>query len=135
MYISPVGGFEFKSTQDVSNRHGGQTLALAHRSKFDLMQNRLTVYPQFGITWYSTKYNDYYYSVHADEAKRTSLPIYTAKHGFSPFVSVSAKYQISEHIGIFGNQRIEWLSDTQKNSPLTDGSTQSSTNVGLTYTF
>ncbi|OOR92099.1 hypothetical protein B0181_02135 [Moraxella caviae] len=135
MRITPVGGFEVKAATDILDRSGGQSVSLAHRSKFDFMNGDLTVYPKAGVTWYSDDYNQYYYGVSADEAARTGVSVYQADAGFSPFVSASAFYQINDRVSLFGNQKFEWLSSEQKRSPLTDSSVESSTNLGLLYQF
>ena len=53
MYISAIGGIETKLATDILGRSNGQTVSLAHRSKFELLDNKLTVYPKAGITWHS----------------------------------------------------------------------------------
>lgn len=135
MYITPVGGFELKMATDVLGKSKGQIITLAHRSKFDLLDNKLELYPKFGVAWHSANYNDYYYGVSANEAIKSGIAQYQAKSGYSPFASISAKYQLGEHVGLFAHQRLEWLSSSQKSSPLTDDKLQSSTHLGLTYRF
>lgn len=135
MHITPVGGFEVKAMTDVLGHSSGQKITLAHRSKFELLDEKLTIYPKFGVTWQSDKYNEYYYGVSANESARSSIRQYTLKDSIAPFVAISAKYKINEQWGLFGNQNAQWLSSDQKNSPLTDDNINLSTNVGVTYTF
>lgn len=135
MRITPVGGFEIKAMTDALGRSHGQKIALAHRSKFELLNDKLTLYPKFGVAWYSGDYNDYYYGVSANESARSGLQQYTAKDSFTPFISLSAKYKINEHWGLFGNQNAQWFSNEQKDSPLTDNDVSFTTNLGVTYTF
>lgn len=135
MYISPIGGFEFKVATDVLGRSNAQTFTVAHRSKFDVLDNTLTIYPKIGATWHSKDYNNYYYGVSAKESALVDIAPYTAKSSYSPFVSVSAKYKITQHLGLFGSQHVEWLSATQKDSPLTDDKLKSIARLGITYTF
>lgn len=135
MYITPIGGFELKATTDILDKSDGQTLALAHRSRFHFYGNKLTIYPKFGVTWHSDDYNNYYYGVSSAESVHTGVRQYHAKSGISPFVSVSAKYRLYDKVGIFANQRVEWLSSTQKDSPLTDDNTKATTSIGMTYDF
>lgn len=135
-YINPkFGGIELKATTDVLDNSDGQTLSLAHRSRFKFYQDTLTIYPKFGLTWYSDDYNNYYYDISPQEAERTGVNGYTAKSGVSPFVAVSARYQFTPKVGLFANQRLEWLSSTQKNSPMVDDNTRLTTSLGLTYDF
>ncbi|UNU73491.1 MipA/OmpV family protein [Moraxella nasovis] len=135
MHITPVGGFEIKAAKDISNHSDGQIISLTHRSKFTFLDDNLTVYPKVGATWYDKKHNNYYYGVSDAEVAKSGLRSYQAKSGISPYISASAFYKINDRISAFGNQKFEWLSSTQKDSPLTDGSTKSSTSLGLLYQF
>lgn len=135
MYISAIGGIEAKIATDVLGRSDGQTAHLAHRSKFDLLDEKLTIYPKMGVVWHSKKYNDYYYGVSDQEAIRTNVRSYKAKDGVSPFISVSGEYKFTDKMGVFANVRHDWLSSAQKNSPMTDDKTETYFNVGLTYDF
>lgn len=135
MYISPYGGLELVAAQDVLDRSDGQTVSLAHRGRFYLMDNKLVVYPKVGIMWRSEDYNNYYYGISADESARTGLPRHHTTSSISPFISASAHYHFNDKFGLFAHQRVDWLSSTQKDSPMVDGSTDISTNIGITYTF
>lgn len=135
MYISPIGGLEVKAMTDVLDRSGGQMVSLAHRGRFILADEKLTIYPKVGVTWHSKDYNQYYYGVLTNESAHSGVAAYDAKDSFSPFVSVSAKYRFLGNFGIFANGRVDWLSSTQKNSPMTDNSSKSSINIGVTYSF
>ncbi|UXZ04887.1 MipA/OmpV family protein [Moraxella nasicaprae] len=133
MYVSPYGGFKAKVGTDITGRHHGQSVSLSHLSKFN--KEKLTIYPEFGAIWYSKKYNDYYYGISSAESVRSGLNTYQAGSGVSPFATVTASYQLNDQISIFGNQRLEWLSSAQKNSPMTDGSLDSKTRLGINYQF
>lgn len=135
MHITPVGGFEVKAGADMMDRSGGQTISLAHRSYFKLADDKLIIYPKFGVNWYSEDYNQYYFGVSETESAKTGIATYKTKSSYSPFVSVSGKYQFSDHVGFFGNVKSEWLSGTQKKSPLVDDKMDIGLNAGLTYTF
>lgn len=133
MHITPYGGLKAKITTDALNRHNGQTITLSHLSKFT--KDKVTIYPEFGVTWQSKKYNQYYYGVSAEESARSGVESYQADSGFVPFVTATASYQLNDHLSVFGNQRVEWLSSTQKNSPMTDGALDSKTRLGVNYKF
>ncbi|OOS24614.1 MipA/OmpV family protein [Moraxella pluranimalium] len=133
MHITPYGGFKIKATTDALSRHDGQTISLSHLSKFN--KDKLTVYPEFGAVWQSKDYNQYYYGVSADESTRTGVAQYNADSGFMPFATVTASYQLTNDISVFGNQRVEWLSSAQKNSPLTDDALDTKTRIGINYKF
>lgn len=133
MRVTPYGGFKVKVTTDTLGRSDGQTVSLSHLSKFK--KDKLTVYPEFGITWQNRRYNQYYYGLSAAESDRSGLPAYDARSGTSRFATVTASYQLTDQISLFGNQRFEWLSTAQKNSPLTDASMDSKTRLGVNYKF
>lgn len=129
MYVSAYGGIRTKIT---SNNKGTQA-QLAHISRFTW--DKTTIYPSFGITWQNQKYNEYYYQISPEESARTAILPYAPKDGISPFVSLTAKYDINDSLTLFANQRIDWLSSTQKNSPITEQSAQSATVLGVLYNF
>lgn len=132
MYITPLGGLEIKGAKSLSDSKGA-SVSLTHRSMFTLLDDRLTVYPKIGLTWYDKKYNQYYYGIDINETSK--LKPYEAKDSVSPYIALSGQYKITDKIGIFANQRLEWLSSSQKNSPLTDENIESATHIGMTYTF
>lgn len=133
--ITPIGGFEMKAGLDMMDRSGGQMLSLAHRSLFKFADDKLTIYPKFGINWYSDDYNQYYFGVSEQESIKTGMNVHTVKSSYSPFVMVSGKYRFGDHVGAVASTKAQWLSSTQKNSPLTDGKMDIKANMGLTYTF
>lgn len=133
MYLSPYGGLRAKATTDLLDKHGGQTLSLAHVSRFT--KDTWTIYPTFGATWRSEDYNNYYYGVSNAESLRSGVAAYQAKSSWSPFVSATVNYQATPSISLFVNQNIEWLSDTQKDSPMTSDDIESRTRVGFNYQF
>lgn len=133
MYITPYGGLRAKATTDLLNKHQGQTLSLAHVSKFT--KDAWSLYPTFGATWQSQDYNNYYYGVSHDESLRSGVPAYQPKSSWSLFASATVNYQATPSISVFANQNIEWLSDTQKRSPMTGKDIESKTRIGFNYHF
>lgn len=133
MHITPYGGLKAKISTDVLGRHQGQVLTLSHLSKFN--KDNWTIHPEFGAAWHSKKYNQYYYGVSDAQSEQSGVPSYQAKSGFSPFANVTASYKLTDQISVFGNQRVEWLSSGQKNSPMTDGALDSKTRFGVNYKF
>ncbi|WP_163597986.1 MipA/OmpV family protein, partial [Moraxella catarrhalis] len=65
----------------------------------------------------------------------TNHTAYQADSGWSPFVTATVNYQVTPKVSAFVNQRIEWLSNAQKNSPMTDNKIDSKTRLGLNYHF
>lgn len=133
MLITPVGGFRLKAATDALGEHNGSSVSAAHVSRFKYGNS--TIYPSFGVTWHDDKYNQHYYGVSLDESRRTGVPGYTAKADVSPFTAVMVNHKLSDHLSLLGYARAEWLSDTQKDSPMSEGSTNSVVRLGLTYDF
>ena len=50
-------------------------------------------------------------------------------------MTATVNYQVTPKVSAFVNQRIEWLSNAQKNSPMTDNKIDSKTRLGLNYHF
>lgn len=133
MYVSPIGGIRLKVAQDVLGEHNGTNASLSHISRFTL--DNTTIYPSFGLNWYSKKYNDYYYGIDNNEAVASGLPAYEVGSSVSPFVSLMVNYDINAHWAIFGQGRIEWLDDNVKDSPMIDSDTYAVARLGVSYTF
>lgn len=133
LYITPVGGIRAKVGTDILKKHKGTTLSLAHISRFKVGET--TLYPSFGAVWQSQSYNNYYYGVTADESTRSGLATYTADAGVSPFVSLTANRDLTDKISLFGHGRMEWLSSSQKSSPLVKDDTEATITLGAMYRF
>lgn len=133
LYITPYGGIRAKVATDILRKHKGSTVSLAYLSRFKIGDT--TLYPSFGAVWQSQGYNNYYYGITADESTRSGLQSYTADAGVSPFVSLTANHDLSDKISLFGNGRMEWLSSSQKDSPLIKNDTENTITLGAMYRF
>lgn len=135
MRITPYGGFKGQVATDVLGRSEGTAVSLSHLSKFNLLDNKMTLYPELGLTWYNDKYNDYYFGVSEKESLRSGLARYQADAGVSPYFNISANYAFTPHWSGFISQHLEWLSDEQTDSPLVDDDIDSKTKIGFNYQF
>lgn len=135
MRITPIGGFRLKVAMDALARHESAIASLAHLSKFEFLDDQLTLYPSIGVAWYSKQYNRYYYGIDDHEAKKTGIDAYSPAQSFNPYVSIAGEYQLTDSWSIFGNGRIEKLSKTQTDSPLIKDGTTTTTRIGVNYAF
>lgn len=135
MRITPYGGFKIQAETDILNRNDGTIVKLAHLSRFKLMDNKVTIYPELGLQWHNKAYNQYYYGVSQVESNRTGTPVYQADSSVHPYFQISGSYQIKPNLSIFANQYLEYLSDKQKQSPLVDDRLESRTKIGFNYQF
>lgn len=135
MRITPYGGFKAQIETDVLGRSKGTRVKLSHFSRFRLLDERLTVYPEIGVLWGSEDYNQYYYGVSKKEAARTGLPTYDADSSARPFANISASYRINPRWSVFISESLERMSDAQKDSPMVDDNWDSRTKIGFNYQF
>lgn len=133
MYKSPIGGFRGQVATDTFDNSDGTTAKLTYLAKINA--NKWTIYPSAGVEWVDEKYNDYYYGVSAKDSVETGVPAYDPDASFSPFINVSAMYDINDDWGIFLGQDLAYLSSEQGDSPMSDGRTTYSTTIGFTHNF
>ncbi|MEE3661495.1 MipA/OmpV family protein [Brenneria sp. g21c3] len=95
----------------------------------------LTVVPGFGVTWFSENMNRYYYGVSRGESARSGFGRYQPGDGWSPYVELSANYQINPSWSAWAVGRYTRLSDEVKESPIVDSSYSAAMSVGVSYRF
>jgi outer membrane protein len=130
---TPIGGFRGQIATDVLGRNDGNFGRLTYLAK--ISKDKLTVYPSIGIEWNDEDYNDYYYGVSNAESTRTGVAAYAPYQSFSPYINVSANYDINDKWAGFASQSLSYLSDEQYDSPMVDSRTESRTTLGLLYKF
>jgi len=117
-------------TLDYSN---GMIGDLAYLYKFQL--DAWTLTPGVGVTWNSKNQNKYYYGVSEGESRRSGLNSYTPNDSWTPYVELSANYQINEAWNAFFMGRYVQLSDEVKDSPMVDKSYTGMLWTGVSYSF
>lgn len=95
----------------------------------------LTLTPGIGVEYTSENYNDYYYGVSHNEAKRSGLHSYEADDGWNPYLELTANYKFAPDWSVYGTGRYSRLSDEVKDSPMVDKSWAGIMSVGVTYSF
>ncbi|MEC5208987.1 outer membrane protein [Psychrobacter sp. PL15] len=130
---TPIGGFRGQIATDILGRSDGSIGRLTYLTKFT--RDKLTVYPSIGVEWNDENYNEYYYGVSNEESSRTGVAAYSPDQSFSPYISVSANYDINDKLAGFASQSFNYLSDEQYDSPMVDSRTESTTTLGLLYKF
>lgn len=130
---TPIGGFRAQIATDVLGRNDGNFGRLTYLTR--ISKDKLTVYPSVGIEWNDEDFNDYYYGVSDEESARTGVAAYSPSQSFSPYVSVSANYDINDKWAGFASQTLNYLSNEQHDSPMVDSRVDSNTVIGLLYKF
>ena len=130
---TPVGGFRAQIATDVLDRSGGNTARLTYLAR--ITQGKLTVYPSAGFEYHDADYNEYYYGVSEEESAKTGIAAYKSNSSLNPYINISANYDFNERWAGFFNQSLSYLPNEQKDSPMVNSRTESTTTLGLLYKF
>jgi len=118
---------------DVLNNSNGMIWDLTYLYPIQMGDFSLT--PGIGAMWNSANQNRYYYGVSAHESARTGISRYNPDDSWSPYVELSASYQIAAqwNVGVVG--RYTRFDSEIKDSPMIDKSGQATIWTGVSYTF
>ncbi|MCC8190849.1 MAG: MipA/OmpV family protein [Planctomycetes bacterium] len=133
-YTSPIGLVTAKLSQDILGHSNGMVGDLA--LKIPVIRTECFVLlPGFGAEWASTKQNDYYYGVSHKEAARGGAGYYRAKNSVSPYLSLEAKYSVTNRLSLFSAARLTFLGKHIKDSPMVGKSCTAAVAVGFQIGF
>lgn len=127
------GSVGIKLMGDVLGRSHGFVGDIAYQYPIQIDQFRIV--PGIGMEWHSKKYNEYYFGVTEKESNRSGLARHSPGGGVSPYLSLNASYSFDEDWSVFVSGSAHLLSETAKDSPMTDQSYSTSFGAGLVYTF
>lgn len=133
MRITPLGGFKVQVGHDILNRSNGIVATLAYWTEFEA--GSWSVYPELGLQWNNARYNQYYFGVSEDEAKRSDIKQYQAKKSMQPYANLIVDYRFNKNWDIFTNLSINYLSNEQYQSPMINSRYEFEPTIGLNYTF
>lgn len=90
-------------------------------SVFHKMQiGRLSLTPALGVLYYDENFSDYYYGISESESRRSGLASYSAQDAWVPYVSLTAKYPIGEHVVLMASAGYSELPEEITDSPMID---------------
>lgn len=95
----------------------------------------LTLTPGIGAEWSSENQNEYYYGVSGHESRSSGLRTYDPDSDWSPYLELSASYQLNDSWSVYGVGRYTRLGDEIKDSPMVDKSWAGAFSTGVTYSF
>lgn len=153
-YYARIGLFEASYFKDISNSHGGAH-SQAKISNPLPGHGKLDIVPGFFFTYYSAKYNNYYYGVTREENIRgnnlwlddlgnnkTTLeqfeafrPVYNSSNSIHAGVDVLLTYKLAEHINATAYIVAEDITGEVEGSPLIEDKSIISTLFGINYQF
>jgi outer membrane protein len=95
----------------------------------------LKIKPVVGVEWTSENYNDYYYGVDSSESVRSGMGEYGAGSGFSPYLGLGLKCDLTHDFEMMLKTRVRKLSREISDSPMVDRDVTYSLVFGLGYSF
>lgn len=118
---------------DVLNNSNGIIWDLTYLYRFQY--GHFSITPGIGAMWNSANQNRYYYGVSGNESARTGINRYQPDDSWSPYLELSASYQISPQWNASIIGRYTRFDDEIKDSPMVDKNGQTTLWTGISYTF
>lgn len=133
MYTSNYGAFKFSAAQDILSRSRGAIANVSYLAAWET--GPWTLYPEFGLQWNSSKYNQYYFGVSSDESKRSGVERYQLGSGVYPYASLAIDYELNKYWNIYTTYKVNFLSNDQYQSPMSKKHIEFEPGFGVNYTF
>lgn len=133
MYTSDYGAFKLSAAQDILSRSRGAIANLSYIAAWET--GSWTLYPELGLQWNSSKYNQYYFGVSSEESKRSGIKSYQLDSGVYPYAGLAVDYELNKHWNIYTTYKVNYLSDDQYQSPMTKKRVEFEPGFGVNYTF
>ncbi len=131
--LTPCGMLHASAARDVLGNSEGWNGALGY--KYSAEFGPLEFIPALGAYWASARYNDYYYGVRGNEARKSGLGAYDAGAGLSPYLGLTVSYSVSERWDVFCSGEVTFLPRELRDSPMVGGSRTQSVTTGIMYNF
>lgn len=138
LQVSDQIGFEVEFQSGVGSDRDGTTINFGPSYSFSPW-DRVRLGFNASATYASDKYNETYFGIDPDNARRSGFPTYDAEGGIKDLgVSVNATYLFTEHWAVTGIVGITQLLGDAADSPIVDdagSATQVLLAAGLVYNF
>ena len=131
-----VGKVTADITADVLDEHKGYEVTLSYNYDFRAAANirDLMVTPSIGVTYRSSRLNDYYYGVRSSEAI-PGRPRYKVGDSTGLLASLRLNYRFGERWSVMGMASVEWLGREITDSPIVEKHYVGSLLVGIMRRF
>ena len=133
MYTSKYGALKLSAAQDTLSRSKGAIANFSYIAAWE--SGPWSLYPELGLQWNSTQYNQYYFGVSPTESERSGIPAYRLGSSVHPYANLVVDYQINKHWDIYTTYGLSYLSNNQYQSPMTQKRLEFEPAVGLNFTF
>lgn len=127
------GSVKASASADILDNSNGWVGEVALFRQMPIGQLSLT--PAIGVLYYDENFSDYYYGVSENESRRSGLASYSAQDSWVPYVSLTAKYPITDHIVLMASAAYSVLPDEIKDSPMIDRDDSFTFLTGVSWRF
>ncbi|WP_434778709.1 MipA/OmpV family protein [Neisseria sp. Ec49-e6-T10] len=127
------GNIHTRALADISGHSKGVIADVSYGYPFQF--DKFYIEPSVGVQWQNSKHNNYYYGVSDQESQRSGLNHYSANSGSTPYLAVNAHYSFYKNWQAFVTGRYTRLSNSIKDSPMTEGSSRNMIGIGILYHF
>ncbi len=130
--LTPIGGFFFYALHDI-NRSQGNLLEADYVAEVTL--DKVTLYPEAGVEYYTAAYNRYYYGVTQAESAASGYAPYSPSAAAVPFLSLWLEVPVTKDWNADFYLRRKWLGSAISGSPLVNASHADSGFIALVRHF
>jgi outer membrane scaffolding protein for murein synthesis (MipA/OmpV family) len=133
---TPVGSFVLSGAYDVIGKHDGFVGSLMYTNLLPLSASKLRIYPEVGLSYWSSKASDYYYGVESDEIQ-VGRTLYDLDSTTNFFLGYRMEYPLTKKWGLTHSLRSTWYDDDILDSPIVDEDADSELKAtfGISYDF
>ncbi|HHT7856076.1 MipA/OmpV family protein [Pasteurella multocida] len=108
-------------------------IALAHTF---ILTDKLSISPSLGLSYYSSKYTNYYFGIKKSELNKTKIQsVYHPKKAYSGHIALDTTYAITDHIGMGVSFSWETYSKAIKKSPIVKRGSEINSTLSFYYMF
>lgn len=132
-YVSKIGLIRSRFGHDVLGESNGMLGDLSLHIPW--ITDSFVLMPGIGVQWASSKHNEHYYGISGKESRRSGLKRYKPGNTFSPYLTLEAKYSITDKWDLVAKGRVEYLTGKIQDSPMVGKSYAASIMAGVQYNF
>ncbi|MGV3344280.1 MipA/OmpV family protein [Enterobacteriaceae bacterium LUAb1] len=131
--ITPIGAFYVQLAADTLNHSQGLAGNLAWLYLYQ--QQDWVLASELGVAWANAQQNRYYYGITQKEAIQSGLSDYRPHQSMAPYTKLVIDYAFSPHWDSYIKGGVDFLSSTQRNSPMVKYNQNYTITWGINYQF
>lgn len=132
-YVSKFGLIRAQLAQDVLGNSNGMLGNLSLHVPW--ITDCFVIMPGVGVQWASSNHNEYYYGISGKESARSGLKRYDPGHTFAPYLTLEAKYSLTERWDLVAKGKVEYVPGKIQDSPMVGKNFAGSVMAGVQFNF